>query len=352
MSAGGADPVSAWDDELQLRLGEELGGLWRDVAPGPDGDDLRAVLTDAVDGGKRVRPRLVAEVHDSLGGRRAEAVLRAAAAVELLHTAFVVHDDLIDGDGVRRGRPSVPGRFRAAATGVGATPRGAQSYAVAGALLTGDLALSAALAAVTRLGDRVAGRVLDLVVKALTTSAAGELADVRFSLGGTWPSAEEALDLAYRKTAAYSFVLPMQVGALLADADDDLVQLVGEAGRCLGIAFQLYDDLAGMFDDAASTGKDPLADLREGKLTLLVCHARGTRAWPRLHRSWGDLDVTPDDLVDVRQALEESGSRAYVEAVAAEHVRAGLAQAERAGVGTPAADWVATLLGRSTEAAA
>lgn len=323
--------MTGWDGDLQAAVDRQVDELWRGLAPGPDAVALRTALTDAVAGGKRLRPRLVADTHDALGGRRREAVVEAAAATELVHTAFVVHDDLIDGDDVRRGRPSVPGRFRAA--GAGST-----AYAVAGSVLTGDLALTAALGAFARLdlpaGPR--GRLLDLVTHALTTSAVGELADVRLSLGGASVTPDEVVELAYRKTAAYSFVLPMQVGAVLADADDDVVAALGDAGRSLGIAFQLRDDLAGMFGDADVTGKDPAADLREGKLTLLVCHARDTRAWPTVERHWGDPGVTADDLHAVRRALEESGTRAAVEAVAADHLRAGTALAARFGIGAPA----------------
>lgn len=323
--------MTGWDADLQAAVDRQVAELWAGVAPGPDATALHTALTDAVAGGKRLRPRLVVDAHDALGGYRHDAVVRAAAAVELLHTAFVVHDDLIDGDDVRRGRPSVPGRFRAAGAG-------SSTYAVAGSVLTGDLALTAALTAFARLDvpADTRARLLDLATHALTTSAVGELADVRLSLGSPAVTSEEVVELAYRKTAAYSFVLPLQVGAVLADADADVVAALGDAGRSLGIAFQLRDDLAGMFGDADVTGKDPAADLREGKLTLLVCQARGTSAWPCLERHWGDPTVTTADLDAVRRALEESGTRAAVEAVAAEHLRAGTALAARFGVGAPA----------------
>lgn len=323
--------MTGWDADLQAAVDRQVDDLWRGVAPGLDATALRSALADAVAGGKRLRPRLVVDAHDALGGHRDGAVVGAAAATELLHTAFVVHDDLIDGDDVRRGRPSVPGRFRAAGSG-------SSTYAVAGSVLTGDLALAAALGAFARLDVPAAprARMLDLVTHALTTSAVGELADVRLSLGEASPTPDEVVELAYRKTAAYSFVLPMQVGAVLADADDDVVAALGDAGRSLGIAFQLRDDLAGMFGDADVTGKDPAADLREGKLTLLVCQARGTSAWPAVERHWGDPAVTADDLLAVRHALEESGTRAAVEAVAAEHLHAGTALAARFGIGAAA----------------
>ncbi|PZR54166.1 polyprenyl synthetase family protein [Xylanimonas oleitrophica] len=346
--------MTAWDAELQQALDRQVEELWRGVAPDTEAAALRTALDEAVTGGKRLRPRLAAEVHEGLGGSRQAALVRAAAAIELLHTAFVVHDDLIDGDDVRRGAPSVPGRFRAAARAQGATARGAATYAVAGAVLTGDLALSGALRAVATLPAPadVTVQVLDRVTRALTTSAAGELTDVRLTLGGAWPAHRDVLELAYRKTADYSFVLPMQVGAVLADADTATVDILGEAGRSLGVAFQLFDDLAGMFDDAGSTGKDPVADLREGKLTLLVCHARSTPAWAVLGPVWGSPAATVDDVRHVRQALEESGSRAHVEDAALDHVRHGLSRAEEAGIGTTAAGWVASVLDRGKRTAA
>lgn len=335
-----------WSTELRLRLDEQLDDLWLGLAPDPDGAALRAALDEAVTGGKRLRPWLLAEVHDALGGRRPRAVLGAAAAVELLHTAFLVHDDLIDGDDLRRGAPSVPGRFRADAVRRGAAAYAVDAYAAAGAVLAGDLALVAALRAFASLdlSPGVGARSLDLVSRALATSAAGELADVRYTLGGPLPSPEQVLELAARKTAAYSFTLPMQLGAVLAGADDRVVGLVGEAGRCLGVAFQLYDDLRGMFADAEVSGKEAGGDLREGKITLLVCHARTTPAWRTLEPCLGNPLVGGDRLREVRRALEDSGTRRHVEAVAADHLRAGAAHARDAGVGAEANDRLITLL--------
>jgi geranylgeranyl pyrophosphate synthase len=346
--------MTDWDADLELRIGRELDDLWRQVAPGPDASALRTALVDAIQGGKRVRPRLVVEVHDGLGGTRPRAVLGAAAAVELLHTAFVIHDDVIDGDDLRRGRPSVAGRFRDLAAAQGASADSAGAYAVSGAVLAGDLALSAALRVFADLPvtPDVSGRVLRLVGQAVATSAAGELADVRFTLGGQRPTDDEVLDLAARKTAAYSFMLPMQLGAVLAGSDDDVVELVGRAGRSWGIAFQLYDDLAGMFDDTELTGKDHLGDLREGKATVLTSHARTTPAGPLLESVLGNPLVTVEDLHRVRRALEEHGSRAHAEAVAADHLRAGVSRAREAGICAETTDRITDLLGPRAEVVA
>ncbi|WP_166136569.1 polyprenyl synthetase family protein [Nocardioides ochotonae] len=327
--------------------------LERRVAPDPLDPPpgtalLAAALFDAGRGGKRFRPRLVHAVHDLLGGVAGAAVPQVAEAVELLHTAFVVHDDVIDGDDVRRGRASTPGSFRREATDAGASPEAAATYAVAGAVLTGDLALAGSLRAVATapLEPAVVRRLLDLLDHAIRVSAAGELADVRHSLGLAEPTLAEVLAVAEHKTAVYSFQLPMQAGAVLAGADPAVIDGLGEVGRRLGVAFQLLDDLLGVFGDPRETGKSNLGDLREGKRTPLVVHARSTAAWPQVQRHLGDAALGPDDAARVRDALEAGGSRAFVTDLVAAHVDAAVACTAGLDVPPDLLDWVRDLAAR------
>ncbi|GGK56161.1 polyprenyl synthetase family protein [Ornithinimicrobium pekingense] len=286
-------------------------------------DEHDGVLWDALsgltEGGKRFRPTLLLRMHEALGGTDRRAAARVADAVELLHTAFVVHDDVIDGDVVRRGRPNVTGTFTARAVTAGATPDRARHYGEAAGILAGDLALAGAVREVALCGARPEQvvQLLDLLEEVLHRSAAGELADVRVSLTGD-ASLEETRDIACWKTAAYSFELPMQAAAILADADEQVVEALGEAGRCLGLAFQLRDDLDGVFGTAEQTGKDPLCDLREGKCTALVAFARSSRLWPELARYVGDPHLTEEGAARARQILVACGARSAVEAMAAE----------------------------------
>jgi geranylgeranyl diphosphate synthase type II len=296
-------------------------------APGAatsEGVALHDALRDASRGGKRFRPSLVGAVHSFLDGRRPDAVPPVGAAVEMLHTAFVVHDDVIDGDRTRRGRPSIPERFRLAASDAGAADGAARTYGLAGALLTGDLALAAAVRSVaTAPAPRpVVTRMLDLVDDALAVTASGELADVRYATHGPWPSLAEVLSTEERKTAVYSFALPLQLGAVLADADDGWVAALADLGRHLGLAFQLRDDLLGVFGDERVTGKSSTSDLREGKCTALIVHARGTAQWGAIEPHWGDPALSAAGATVVRTALEEAGSRAFVEDLVDDYVAA------------------------------
>lgn len=272
------------------------------------------VLEGLTQGGKRFRPALLTRLYAALGGQEPAVAARVADAVELLHTAFVIHDDVIDGDDIRRGRANVNGTFTARATAEGVRPDRARRYGEAAGILAGDLALAGAVREVALCGARpdVVVRLLDLLEDVLHRSAAGELADVRVSLMGD-TTVDEALDVAEWKTAAYSFQLPLQAAAILADAPDDVVAALGDVGRALGTAFQLRDDLDGVFGTVERTGKDPLCDLREGKGTALVALARTSPLWPQLAHYVGDPRLTPAGASIACELLEASGARCAVE---------------------------------------
>jgi geranylgeranyl diphosphate synthase, type II len=309
-------------------------GLERARTTSPGQVELWATLTDATHGGKRFRPALVAAAHDALGGSAHAAAGHLGAAVELLHTAFVVHDDVIDGDQLRRGRPNVSGSFARRAADEGAAPEAADHLGLTAGILAGDLALAAAIRTVATAPAEPATvtRLLDLFDRALHTTAAGELSDVRFTVGTRPPSLGEALTMEEQKTSAYSFELPLQVGAVLAGADDDLVRRLGEAGRMLGVAFQLQDDLLGVFGDPQVTGKSALTDLREGKQTPLIAYARTTELWDGVAAHLGSPELTDDDADIVRCLLVECGARDFVEGLAEDYVRGGCTILEELGL--------------------
>ena len=302
-------------DEALRRLLEE--GRLRAAAIDPEHARLWEALALATEGGKRFRPALLVSAHDALGGDRAGAVVEVGAALELLHTAFVIHDDVIDDDHVRRGRPNVSGAFRAQALAGGASADAADHYGRTAAILAGDLALTTAVRVVATCGapGDVVGRLLDLFDTALHTTAAGELADVRLTLDLAPASLSESLAMEANKTGAYSFALPLQCGAVLAGADEEMVRLLGKAGNVLGAAFQLVDDLIGVFGDSAQSGKSCTGDLRTRKQTPLLVHARSTDQWEQISSHLG-RELDDEELAQVRRLLILSGSRRFVEELA------------------------------------
>lgn len=291
-------------------------------AYGPDYSALWHSLRSASEGGKRLRPLLLTGVYDQLGGSDPALAATIGAAVELLHTAFVVHDDVIDHDVVRRGRLNVSGTFAQRARTEGADEARAENLGAAAGILAGDLALTGAhrLVAFSAAPSGTRRDLVRLFDHAVYVTAAGELSDVRYSLDLAPVGLADIVAMAAHKTAVYSFELPLQAGAVLAGADLRTIDWLSHVGRLLGTAFQLLDDLDGVFGDEQTTGKSVLTDLREGKLTPLMAHARQTDAWPTISRFVGDADLTHDGVDAVREALEAAGSKTFIEDFAAEHL--------------------------------
>jgi geranylgeranyl diphosphate synthase type II len=299
-------------------------------------------LAAATKGGKRFRPTLLLGTYRAYGGTDDRLAATVAGAVELLHTAFVVHDDVIDGDQTRRGRPNVSGAAAGRARAAGAGEAGARAYADTSGILAGDLALVGALRAVSLCGapPGTVRRLHDLVDRAVHASAAGELADVGLSVGIGDATVDDVLRMAELKTAAYSFTLPLQAGAVLAGADDPVVRRLGEIGRLVGGAFQLQDDVIGMFGDEARSGKSCLTDLREGRQTALIAHARTTTAWPSIAPFHGRADLTREQADGVCDLLETCGSRRFVEGLVRSRLRLALDVAGVLGLPAELFDWV------------
>lgn len=328
-------------DEALARL--LSAGRARAALAGPEHVALWDSLRSATEGGRRFRPYLLMSTHDALGGHQAAAAAEVGAALELLHTAFVIHDDLIDGDVVRRGRPNVNGMFAQKALSLHQNSEDADHYGRTAAILAGDLALTTAVRAVALCGAPapVVRQLLDLFDAGLHISAAGELADVRLSLQHGQASLGESLLMEAQKTGAYSFSLPLQAGALLAGADEHTVERLGQAGLLIGIAYQLKDDLIGVFGDPALSGKSATGDLRTNKQTPLIVHARSTPLWPDLSCYMG-RELDGDELQRARDLLMASGSRSFVEHLFGEHVRDARSLLDEVGLAT---DMFAEVLG-------
>jgi len=284
-------------------------------------------LEGSTTGGKRFRPRLVLATHDAYGGDDHKAAVHVAAAFELLHTALIVHDDIIDRDFTRRGMPNVSGSYRDIATTAGIPIPAAEHRGLSAGVIAGDLALAGVFRLVERadLDGPVRARVLELVDYALFASAAGELADVDFSMAEEIPSAEQIIETARLKTAVYTFETPLQAGAVVAGADDEQLELLGEFGREIGIAYQATDDLLGLFGDERLTGKSTLGDLREGKGTLPIAHASSTSYWPAIAPFVGKPDLTSDEADEARRLLVESGAETYTRGGPSRHASAAVA---------------------------
>ncbi len=300
----------------------------------------------ALRGGKRIRPTFAWWGWRAAGGEatgpRADAVLTAVSALELIQTCALVHDDLMDASELRRGRPTVHVRFTEAhrAGGWLGEP---ERFGMAAAILLGDLALawaddmfeSASLTARMRAAARGPWQAMRAEM------FAGQYLDVLAQAEGD-ESQERALGVARLKTAAYTVERPLHMGVALAGAGQDTVDAVRTFGTDIGVAFQLRDDLLGVYGDTEVTGKPAGDDLREGKRTLLVSlglsHAAlaGRHADADLLRAaLGDPDLTPDTIERVRALMVEVGAVDELERRIEELTSSAMAALDASGLAEP-----------------
>ena len=296
---------------------------------------LWALAGEHVQGGKLVRPVLMVTIveallapdtatsargtssgNDSAGFDHAT-LLRLAAAIEILHYSFLLHDDVIDGDLMRRGKRNLIGALHETQTASREeAPCGVRTlhWARTGGLLMGDLLLAATHQIVARaqLPHDTRLRLLDLLDHTIFESVAGELTDVGLSDDIVAPDLQTVLTMSAHKTATYTFELPLRVAAILAGVSRETEGALTTAGRHLGLAFQLQDDYLSTFGDPREHGKDAFSDLREGKHTAMISFARMTSAWPEIEQDFGDPNLSFERGEALRDLLAECGAERFM----------------------------------------
>ncbi|NUR90356.1 MAG: polyprenyl synthetase family protein [Nonomuraea sp.] len=303
-------------EHVRKRVDERLLAFF-DTHPAPVADSevsagYHLLRQFVVGGGKRIRPVLCYWGWRGAGGQDADedAAITAGAALELYHAGLLVHDDIIDGSARRRGRPTIHRALSGRGELFGqsaATLLGVQAQAWADELLA-PVASARMLTLFNRMRAEVlAGQYLDI------------LAHQREDSG-----VDEAMTVVRYKTAKYTVERPMQIGGALAGAEPALLAAYSCFGIPLGEAFQLRDDVLGVFGDPAVTGKPVLDDLREGKQTVLIARTltAATPSQRRLLRVWhGNPDLDEAHAADLRQIIVETGALGRVEVSISELVR-------------------------------
>lgn len=287
-------PLSiATANEVFDLLRDDLAAVEREFAV-QSGSPVR-VVTDIAQyliagGGKRIRPLLLLLSSRALACNSA-ARIHLGAVVEMLHTATLVHDDIIDEASTRRGRPSSN-----------------TTWGNAKCVLAGDWLYMQSFR--TALAERNF-RILDLLISLTQEMVEGEL--LQMEKLGHLINEEEYFDLIFRKTACL-FKVSMQLGAVVAEAQPEIEQALGEYGRNLGLAFQIVDDVLDLTAAEDVLGKPVASDLREGKATLAVIHAleRGTGAEREAIRTvLSDRAFTRVSHAEILDILNTYGSIAY-----------------------------------------
>jgi geranylgeranyl diphosphate synthase type I len=270
-----------------------------------------------------------------------DAIVRAASALEFFHAAALVHDDIMDNSDTRRGLPSAHKRFEAL-HGDGRWTGSARGFGQSAALLLGDLLLSwsdelfdSGLQALGEPASRVAARHEFNLMR--TEVTVGQYLDILEERSWKNYPEPELLTRAHRvivyKSAKYSIEAPLTIGAALAGGSPEQVTALREFGLPLGIAYQLRDDLLGVFGDPETTGKPSGDDLREGKRTVLIALARTklpSNSTSVLDELLGDPELSPQQVGMLQASIRNSGAVEHVESIIDHNVALAIAAIEDA----------------------
>ncbi len=317
------------------------------------GDDMLPCLDAAGEllaGGKRLRPAFCYWGWRAAGGGDCPQIYAAAAALELLQASALIHDDVMDASDTRRGRPAVHRRFAAWQAAQG-NPAFAEQFGAGAAILIGDMLLSWTdeMYQASGFAPDVLRRGQQTLNAMRTEVAAGQYLDL-LSQAGRATGVSQALRVITYKTTKYTIERPLQLGAVLAApsaaAAAALSTVSTDYGIPLGIAFQLRDDLLGVFGDPVRTGKPVGGDISEGKRTVLMALARERASASQadlLDRYLGDRALSRAAAADVMAVLTETGAVAECEALIAANVKQAIAALDGAPVAAEARQALAAL---------
>lgn len=263
-------------------------------------------------GGKRLRPYIVILSYEAYGGKSTKPILTVATAWELLHAALLIHDDIIDRDNTRHGKKNISGIYEEKYQS-----KDSAHFALSTALLAGDLLISSAHDIIWRadISSTYQKTLHELLQKALFGVVGGELVD---TVSVEQPIMDvDARLVATQKTAEYSFIYPLLTGATLADASDEDRQLLYSIGESVGLAYQLVDDILGVFGDEETTGKSVTSDIAERKRTVLLQETfnhidSDDQSWLEEIYSL-DREIEPSDIEKIKQLMISSGARQKLE---------------------------------------
>ena len=307
---------SAVEEELAIFLNFEsayLNSISTELSPVSE-----ALTAFLLDGGKRLRPLFAYAGFTAAGGSLEKPVVRAMAALELLQACALIHDDLMDGSDTRRGKPSIHRHFESIHV-QDELDGFAPQYGLSAAVLLGDLALvwSDQMINSAGLTTEQFARVFPYYNEMRVELMAGQFLDIHEQTQKT-TSVDRSMKIARYKSGKYTIERPLHLGAAMTSSPlPELFAALSAYGLPLGEAFQLRDDLLGVFGDPSVTGKPAGDDLREGKRTVLIAmtndrQSEAQREIARKHFGKPDLDAQGVEIL--REIIESTGARAELEA--------------------------------------
>ncbi|GAB4364085.1 MAG: hypothetical protein Kow009_00740 [Spirochaetales bacterium] len=284
------------------------------------GRDTLERLEEYLSRGKMVRGALVSFGHDMYGGAFQHQALQAGAAMELFQSAFLIHDDIMDQDLFRRGKPSIHSQYRDLLKSRFGMPldRRMEHLADSLGICAGDVALFLAFELLGSLEVplSILQSLLKLFTRELMYVGFAQMEDVYYGGGIDSPEEKEILALYRYKTGRYTFSLPLMAGGILAAVPSSILSTLSRLGEQMGVLFQLKDDELGLFGEAEEVGKPIGSDVVSNKKTLYryyLFQAVDGKDRKKLQELFGAPQIQEEDLVFLRSLLEETGARGRVD---------------------------------------
>lgn len=304
--------ILAYRPALSSAIGSFIEGKASSVDPSITWNaDFLGRLRPFATTGKLLRGCLVCFSYAAFSGKRpSKAVLRAAMALELAHSALLVHDDVMDKDELRRGQPSMHYQYQSLATRRGLA--GASGFGENIAVCGGDMALFLAfeLLAEAKAEPAISKRLNLLFARELAKVCGGQMQDIYLEASPAMPAKRTIYGLMRAKTAGYSLGLPLAMGAMLAGQAPATIRQLQAIGAAAGTIFQIRDDELGTMGTAAALGKPIGSDIKKGKKTLLYyhlfkrCDAADTA---RLKKVFGNAKASLQDISYVQAIIKRYG---------------------------------------------
>ncbi len=285
-------------EKLLQDYSSDIGGISQSLQP------LIKFFIKGTKGGKRVRGIFIKLGYELAGGGISDEIIKIAAAYEIFHTAILAHDDVIDQSPTRRGQPSLYKSL------------GGAHHGISQAICLGDCGffLATKIIAESNFPAKLKVAALEYFSKAMLDTAIGEMLDVELPYLGSERFEKDVHTIMKLKTARYTVSTPLQLGAVLSGEAQGLVKILGQFGENLGIAFQIQDDILGVFGLEEIMGKSVTSDIEEGKNTILIIEAlkKSTREQKKvLKKYYGKGTLTQAGLKAVRKVFLETKALDY-----------------------------------------
>ncbi|HBO16836.1 MAG: hypothetical protein UR69_C0001G0200 [Candidatus Moranbacteria bacterium GW2011_GWE2_35_2-] len=306
-------------------------------------DALRFVKKYVLSGGKRLRPALMYYGYLAAGGKEREKALKTAVSIELIHAFLLIHDDIIDKDDMRHGVDTAHYHF--SKLGKKYFPKkDSAHFGNSIAIIVGDMvgAMGNQIIFNSDFDTKNIMKALDRLQGIVSMTVIGQSQDVYIEYAGK-ASEKEILQMYKNKTAKYTIEGPLHLGAILGGAGDELLEKITRFSIPIGIAFQIQDDILGIFGSERKIGKPVGSDIQEGKQTILVARALeiGKADQKKVIKSLlGKEKLTSKDIDEFRRAIIASGALEYAQKTATDFIKQGKKEIESAQIKSEAKEFL------------